>query len=41
VETIGGHGRWSSDEGSGFLSMTEGRPWEPMGGGGKRGAEVN
>ena len=26
VETIGGHGRWSSDEGLGFLSMTEGRP---------------
>jgi hypothetical protein len=26
VETIGGHERWSFDEGSGFLSMTGWRP---------------
>jgi hypothetical protein len=28
VETIGGHERWSLDEGTGFLSMPRWSPWE-------------
>ena len=36
VETIGGHGRWSPDEGTDFLSIPRWRPSEPMGGGDER-----
>ena len=35
-ETIGGHGRWSPDEGTDFLSIPRWRPSEPMGGGDER-----
>ena len=40
VETIGGHGRWSPDEGTGFLSRPRWRPKEPMGCGDERWAQA-
>ena len=40
-QTIGGHGRWSPDEGTTFLSMPRWRPWEHIGGGDEGWAQTN